>query len=41
MDEIVAVETNPNPEDMRIFMVTKQGKLIIYTLSMEKQFDET
>jgi len=23
MDEIVAVETNPNPEDMRIFMVTK------------------
>ena len=41
MDEVAAIETNPNPEDMRIFMVTKQGKLIIYTLSMEKQFDET
>lgn len=40
-DEIVALETSPNPEDMRIFLITKFGRLIIYKLNIERQVDES
>lgn len=40
-DEIVALETSPNPEDMRIFLITKFGRVIIYKLNIERQIDES
>ena len=40
-DEIVALEASPNPEDMRIFLITKVGRVIIYKLNIERQVDES
>lgn len=37
----MALESSPNPEDMRIFIITKMGRVIIYQLNIDRQIDES
>ena len=38
-DELVGVVSNPNPEEMLIMLLTKRGKVIKYSIQLERQFD--
>lgn len=38
-DSLVSIVSSPNPEDMFIAALTKQGKIFHYAIQLEKQFD--
>jgi len=40
-DELAGIISSSNPEDMFITLLTKKGKLIKYTIQLERQFDES
>ena len=39
--KIASVITSPNPEDMRINILTTEGKVIEYAIKLERKFDDS
>jgi len=39
--KIKSVVSSPNPEDMKIFILTSEGKVIEYAIKLERKFDDS